>query len=126
MATKHSGNSQNYDEIEYAIYCDGLEKQYNQAKDEGMFEVLKVLELDKTHSDHNVVQAVDYFKENNGVIKNDAPMGFLTEYEKNIVNKGETFRSELYCMLLSSKFAESIEDRTIFMQHSFKYAFESQ
>ena len=41
MATKHSGNSQNYDEIEYAIYCDGLEKQYNQAKD-GFFRICGV------------------------------------------------------------------------------------
>jgi hypothetical protein len=125
MATKHN-NSKNYDEIEYAFFCDGLEKQYSQAKDDGMFEVLKVLELDKTHSDYNLVQAVDYFKENDGVIKKDAPIEFLTEYEKNIVNKGDSFRSELYCMLLSSKFAEALENKSAFMQHSFKYAFDSQ
>ena len=125
MIAKQSDNSQNYDEIKYALFCDGLEKQYNQAKDEGVFEVLKVLELDKTHSDYNLVQAVDYFKGNDGVIKNDAPIEFLTEYEKNIVNKGETFRSELYCMLLSSKFAEALENKLAFIQHSFKYAFDS-
>lgn len=126
MTTKQSNDSQNYNEIEYAIFCDGLEKQYNTAKDEGMFEVLKVLELDKAYSNYDLVQAVDYFKETDGVVENDAPMEFLTEYEKSIVNKGKTFRSELYCMLLSSKFAEAIENKTVFLQGSFKYAFDSR
>lgn len=126
MTIKQSDDSKNYNEIEYAIFCDSLEKQYNQAKDDGLFEVLKVLELDKTHSDYNLVQAVNYFKENDGNIKKDAPLEFLTECEKQIVNKGTAFRSELYCMLLSKKFADAIENRTIFFQDSFKYAFDSE
>ena len=49
------------DEIEYAFFCDGFEKQYKKAIEDGFFEILKVLELDKEHSDKNLVQAVDYF-----------------------------------------------------------------
>jgi hypothetical protein len=115
-----------YNEIKHEIFCDGLEKQYNEAKDTGMFEVLKVLELDKAHSDCNLVQAIDYFKEKNGIVEQDAPTDFLTECEKQIVNKAETFRSELYCMLLSKKFAEAIENKSIFLQGSFKYSFDNQ
>ena len=126
MTVKENNNVQNYNEIEYEIFCNGLEKQYNESKDEGMFEVLKVLELDKTHSDCNLVQAVDYFKEKDGIVEQDAPIDFLTKCEKRIVNKGEKFRSELYCMLLSKKFAEAIEKKLIFLQDSFKYSFDSQ
>ncbi len=117
---------ENNNEIEYEIFCNGLEKQYKESKDEGMFEVLKVLELDKAHSDCNLVQTIDYFKEKCGIVEQDAPMDFLTECEKHIVNKGEKFRSKLYCMLLSKKFAEAIETKSIFLQDSFKYSFDSQ
>jgi hypothetical protein len=61
--TKKQSNNQTYDEIKYALFCKGLEKQYEQAKEDGVFEILKVLELDKEHSDRNLVQAVDYFNE---------------------------------------------------------------
>ena len=105
MAAKENNNVQNYSEIEYEFFCNGLEKQYNESKDEGMFEILKVLELDKAHSNCNLVQAIDYFKEKDGVVEQDAPMDFLTECEKHIVNKDKNFRSELYCMLLSKKLA---------------------
>ena len=115
-----------YNEIEYEIFCNGLEKQYKEAKDEGMFEILKVLELDNAHSDCNLVKAIDYFKEKDGIVEQDAPMDFLTESEKQIVNKENKFRSELYCMLLSQKFAEAIETKSIFLQDSFKYSFDSQ
>ena len=43
-----------------------LEEQYKQAKEEGVFEILRVLELDKEHSDRNLVQAIDYFNEKDG------------------------------------------------------------
>ena len=46
---------ENNSEIEYEIFCNGLEKQYEVSKDEGIFEVLKVLELDKDHSDCNFI-----------------------------------------------------------------------
>ena len=59
-------------------------------------------------------------------IVQDAPMGFLTECEKHIITKAEQFRSELYCMLLSKKFAEAIENKSVFLQDSFKYSFGNQ
>lgn len=79
----NSDNNQLYDDVEYDFYCDALEEQYKQAKEQGMFEILRVLELDKNHSDSNLVKAIDYFNERNGVIEKDAPMNFLTEREKS-------------------------------------------
>jgi len=103
-------------------YCDALEKQYAEAKREGMFDALKVLELDESHSDTHLVRAVNYFKKHDGSITEDAPMNHLTEREKSIVNEGEKFRAKLYCMLLTIKFAEAIENKSAFIKHSYRYS----
>lgn len=123
MTTKKNNNQQD-DDIKYAFFCDSLEKQYAQAKKNGLFDALKIFELDEEHSDPNVVQAVKYFKDSNGLVENDAPMSFLTEREKIILHENGQFRQALYCMLLSKKFADAIENKSIFLKHSFKYAFE--
>lgn len=111
------------DDIDYAHFCDGLEKQYQQAKEDGLFEVLRVLKLDKDHSDIHLAQAIDYFNEKGGAVEKDAPMDFLTECDKRMVSRDGAFRPALYCMLLSTHFAEAIEKRSVFLKHSFKYSF---
>lgn len=123
MTTKQN-NDQQYDDIEYAFFCDSLEKQYEQVKNDGLFEILNVLTLDEEHSDNNLVQAINYFKKMNGLIEKDAPINFLTEREKIIVTKDGGFRQDLYCMLLSSRFSEAIQNESVFLQHSFKFAFD--
>ncbi len=125
QSNRYSDNNQPYDKIEYALFCNALEEQYKQAKEEGIFKILRVLELDKEHSDRNLVQAIDYFNEKDGIVGKDAPMDFLTECEKSIVNQDGKFRPELYCMLLSKKFSEAIENKSVFIQNSFKYGFDS-
>lgn len=114
-----------YDDIEYALYCDGFEEQYKQVKEQGLFEVLKVLELDKEHSDRQLVKAIDYFNEKDGMVEKDAPMDFLTDREKRMVHRDGAFRAGLYCMLLSKKFADAIENKSAFIQHSYQYGFDS-
>ncbi|MBA2648968.1 MAG: hypothetical protein H0U75_05070 [Legionella sp.] len=76
MTTKQN-NDQQYDDIEYTFFCDSLEKQYEQAKKDGVFDVLKILELDEGHSDNHLVQAINYFKKKNGLIEKNAPLNFL-------------------------------------------------
>lgn len=130
MVTKrnnsYSDDHQQYDDVEFAFYCDAIERQYKKAKDDSLFEVLKVLDLDKKHSDSNLVQAIDYFKEKNGVVEKDAPLDFLTEREKRIVHRDGNFRPDLYCMLLSQSFAEAIQNKSVFLQHSLKFAFDKE
>jgi hypothetical protein len=104
------------------MYCDGLEKQYKQAKENGLFEILKILELNEEHSDTDLIQAINYFKKNGGLIAKDAPINFLTEREKTMVNQDSKFRQGLYCMFLLSKFSEAIQNKSVFLQHSLKFA----
>lgn len=111
-------------DIEHALYCDELENQYKKAKEDGLFEILKVMELDKEHSDGDLVKSIDYFKERDGVIEKDAPTDFLTEREKRMVYRDGTFRPKLYCMLLSKSFSGALEKKSVFLQHSLKFAFD--
>jgi len=128
MVTKHnnsySDDHQQYDDVEFSLYCDEIERQYKKAQEDSLFEILKVLDLDKEHSDSNLVQAIDYFNEKNGLVEKDAPMDFLTEREKRMVHRDGNFRPDLYCMLLSQSFAEAIQNKSVFLQHSLKFAFD--
>lgn len=117
-------DEQHDNNVKYALYCGALEDQYEKAKEEGVFEVLKLFELDKDHSDDNLVQAVDYYNSKDGVVGNDAPIDFLTAREKTMVNRDSKFRPHLYCMLLSHRLSEAIQNKSVFMKHSFKYAFD--
>lgn len=129
MTTKQNNSHSNdnggeqYDDVAYTLFCDSLEKQYEQVKEEGLFEILKIFDLDEEHSDKNLIEAINYFKKNS-LIKKDAPINFLTEREKIIINRDGKFRPGLYCMLLSSKFSEAIQNKSVFLQHSFKFAFD--
>ena len=128
MTTKqnnpYNDDEQEYNDVEYAFYCESLENGYKQAKEDGLFEVLKILELDEEHSDNNLVEAVNYVNKKDGLIEKDAPTDFLTEREKRTVNNNGVFRPELYCMLLSIKFAKAIQNKSVFLQHSYKFAFD--
>ena len=129
MTTKnnrYSDSNQEYDDNGYAIYCNFLEKEYKEAKETGLFEILKLLKLDKKYSDSNLVQAIDYFNQKEGRVEENAPVDFLTDREKIMVNQDGKFRPELYCMLLSQKFSEAIQNKSGFIKHSLKYAFDSE
>ncbi len=80
--TKKQNNDPQYDNIEYAFFCDSLEEQYEQVKKDGLFDVLKIIELDEEHSDNNLVQAINYFKKKNGLIEKDAPINFWLNVKK--------------------------------------------
>ena len=121
-----NNDDKNYTDAEYVLYCESLEKQYKRASEDGIFEVLKVLELDGEHSDSNLVEAVNYFNKNGGLIEKDAPIDFLSAREERMVKGDGKFRPELYCMLLSIKFAEGIDKKSLFLQHSHKFAFDGE
>lgn len=123
MKNKHTTDPNMYDDISYSAFCDGLEAQYNEAKETGLFKVFKILKLDKQHSDKELIKAVDYFIKKDGVIEKDAPDNFLTERERKIVNQNGKFRQDLYCMFLASQFAEAIQNKSAFIQDSLKFSF---
>lgn len=119
----HGDNIEKYTDVEFELYCESLEKQYQEATEQGIFKILEILDLDEEHSDKHIVAAVAYFKKHNGTIKEDAPIDFLSERERKMVCQEGKFRPGLYCMLLSQKFADGMTNKSLFIKHSFKYAF---
>jgi len=129
MAKKHTPYSdaiEQYTDTQFVRYCESLEMQAQQARDDGVFKVMEILDIDEVHSDESLVEAIRYFKKNAGQIKDDAPVNFLTEREKNSLNQKREFRSGLYCMLLSIKYSEAMQNKSLFFEHSLNYAFDEQ
>ena len=122
----YSDKTDQYTEAEFVRYCESLEMQSTQAHEDGVFKVMEILDIDEDHSDKSLVDAVNYFKKNKGQIKSDAPVAFLTERERNNLIQDGKFRSGLYCMLLSIKYSEAMQNKSIFLEDSFKYAFGNQ
>lgn len=124
MNKPHNENHEQYNDIEFSLYCDEIEKQYKEAKENCVFDILKLLDLDRENSDSKLLQAIDYFNEKDGVIESDAPMIFLTDREIQMVHKDGKFRPKLYSMLLSSSLTKALKNKTVFLQHSFEFGFD--
>jgi len=112
----------NFDELK--MYCDSLDEQYDNAKLNGLFDVLLLVDLDSKNSDKDLSRAINHFKSKNGNIGKEAPIEFLSPEEVSLIFKNGDFRYKLYSMLLSIKFSEGIENKTIFLSHSYKYSFK--
>ncbi len=112
-----------YDGFEPEPFYDHLETQYKQAEEDGLFKILRVVELDKEHSDERLVAAVNYYNQNEGNIKENAPVGIFNKYEKRMINKDGNFRPALWAMMLSMKFSEAIQEKKAHIKYSNKYSF---
>ena len=112
-----------YDGFEPEPFYDNLETQYEQAKEDGLFELFRVFELDEEHSDKNLVEAVNYYNHNEGDIKENAPVGIFNKYEQRMINKDGNFRPALWAMMFSMKFSEAIQEKKAYIKHSNKYSF---
>ncbi len=112
-----------YDGFQPEPFYDHLETQYEKAKEDGLLEILKVLELDLEHSDKNLVEAVNYYNQNGGNVKLNAPLGIFNKYEQRMINKDGNFRPYLWAMLLFMKFSEAIQEKEAYIKHSNKYSF---
>ena len=112
-----------YDGFEPEPYYDHIEAQYEQAKEDGLFEILRLAKLDEEHSDKSLVEAVNYYNQNEGDIKENAPLGIFNKYEHRMINKDGNFRPALWAMMLSMKFSEAIQEKKAYIKHSNKYSF---
>lgn len=110
------------DELEY--YCNHMEQQYDENKDNGLFDVLLLLEINEESTNKDFVKAIKHFKAQNGNVGSEAPIEILTPEEITHVFKDGEFRHKLYSMLLSVKFTEGIENKSIFISHSCKYSYQ--
>lgn len=123
MKPEEDADDDRYEGFEPEPYYDQIEAQYEQAKEDGLLEILRVLDLDEEHSDESLVEAVNYYNQNEGNIKENAPVGIFNNYEQRMINKDGNFRPALWAMMLTMKFSEAIQQKKAYIKHSNKYSF---
>ncbi len=84
--------------------------------------IIKHVVFDKETSDTKFIEAIDYYKNKDGVISNDALLDFLDLDEQKVLND-ETgkCRISLYKVLLFEKIAAAIKSGALNVKYSYKY-----
>lgn len=104
------------------LYYKHLEAQFDSTDASTAILMLKLIKLDDKHGDQNIIEAVQYFVDKDCHPEKDAPTSFLTEDEVSAVHGEGSFRPKLYSMLLASKVADGIENKTLFITDSHSFA----
>ena len=83
--------------------------------------ILKVLNFQCEAGEQPIANAIEYFKKNNGAIRNTAPLNFLEDAEQKAVAGHGIFRPSLYKVLLFTHVAGALKSGQINLEHSYKY-----
>jgi TnpA family transposase len=89
-------------------------------------QIIKNLEFDIETSNKEIIEAINYFKEKDGILGSDSPLNFLKEEQRKIIfNESGKFRVSLYKVLLFVHISDSIKSGALNFVHSYKFrAFE--
>jgi TnpA family transposase len=82
--------------------------------------ILKGIKFSSQSDGRSLNQAIDYFRDKDGVLDENAPMEFLKSDERTAVMKGK-FRISLYKALLFIHVRIGIKAGTLNLEHSYKY-----
>ena len=82
--------------------------------------ILKVLEFDEEASNKNLIEAINYFK-NNPTLTNKAPKAFLDEEEQKAIFNCDKFRVSLYKILLFFHVSDAIKNGTLNLKYSYRF-----
>jgi len=83
--------------------------------------ILKSLNFQYEAGAQSITDAIEYFRKNNGLIRNNAPINFLEDAEQKSVAGNGIFRTSLYKVLLFIHVAGAIKSGQINLEHSYKY-----
>jgi len=83
--------------------------------------IIKQLDFNVNTSEHSLIEAIDYFKENDGNIQSGAPTNFLSEVEKQAVFDHGKIRVSLYKILLFIHISDAIKSGKINLKYSYRY-----
>ena len=83
--------------------------------------IIKALDFQAEASAVGLMNAIEYFKIKDGVIKYDAPLDFLDEEQENAVMVEAKINPSLYKAFLFMHVANAIKSGTLNLKHSYKY-----
>ena len=107
-------------ESEDADYYEVLAKQSRKLQNR-LSEIVKVLDLEGNQTDE-LMAAIQYYKEKDGVISQTVHLGFLEPQEQQaVLDEKGAIRVPLYKALLFIKVAFAIKGGVLNLRHSYKY-----
>lgn len=84
--------------------------------------IVKHLEFKGEPQTENLLEAIAYFKQKQGVIGQNPPVGFIETTEQEALQKeGQRVRSSLYKVFLFRQIQKAIKSGTLNLEHSYKY-----
>lgn len=83
--------------------------------------ILKLIEFDESSSQRNLIDAINYFRDNDGNINKNAPVNFLDEEEKKVIYDGDKVKISLYKIILFFHVSDGIKSGILNLKHSYKY-----
>lgn len=84
--------------------------------------ILKKLTFNPLNSNKDLMAAIQYFRQKDGVITKNAPVNFLSEEDQAaLVDKKGKFQISLYKILLFQSTTDAIKRGSLNLQYSFKY-----
>lgn len=116
----HDFKSRFYSDAEDPRYYDILEERSIRLQNRASA-ILKTLHFQYEVGAHDLIDAIEYFRKNNGVIQNTAPISFLADSEQKAVADNGILRPALYKVLLFMHVACAIKSGQINLEYSYKY-----
>ncbi len=83
--------------------------------------IIKALCFQHEVETSDLFDAIMYFKEKDGVIGKNAPLGFLESQEREAIILNDVFRPSLYKVFFFSHVAGAIKSGQLNLEHSYKY-----
>ena len=83
--------------------------------------ILKALVFDAPSSEADLLAAVKYFQDTDGLLGKAPPLDFLSPKEQALFPEGETFRISLYKILLFKSIAAAVRAGKPNLRHSYRY-----
>lgn len=84
--------------------------------------ILKAISFQGEATSADLMQAIEYFKEKDGILDSEAPVGFLRPTERNAVMREEgQLRVSLYKAFLFIHVMGAVKSGTLNLEHSYKY-----
>jgi TnpA family transposase len=101
----------------YDLLEDNSIKLQNRASD-----IVKNLQFNQETSNSNLIQAIEYYRQKDGNLTNNAPTDFLDADEQELLfDDNGKLKISLYKVLLFSKVADGIRSGALNLKYSYKY-----
>ncbi|MFN4149322.1 MAG: Tn3 family transposase [Candidatus Sericytochromatia bacterium] len=86
-------------------------------------EIIKNLEFDRINSNKKLLEAIDYYRQKNGVIDHNAPDSFIEDYKKKdaLIDIDGKFRISLYKVFLFQDISDAVKSGSLNIKHSYRY-----